>query len=624
MTASMASSVQGSPRAKQQARDSAADGLQRSAFLVTKQDAFVRAASFGQQTPGARPVSQHPCRVRMRRAAGHRRSRPQTGQGDGVAARTQRDTRYSLAANRLYRLTLFSRVPSEIASKIGQPWPGDPERGAAIAAGEIELAGEIVRNPSPRWFPAAAGEEWLACWHGFDWISDLLAADVAARDLARELVQSWLSQKIGYRSIAWRSDVVATRLFAWITHFEEIVGSGRDPALRRALLSSLAAQNRRLARVAASELDGAERVRALKGLLAGTVALGGSATRLAKALRWLEREMPAQLFGDGGHRSRSPSVQLRVIKDLVDTRNVLRAGKIEVPSALQDAIERGAPMLRLFRHGDRRLALFNDSLEEDGILLDLVLTRSETKGRALAHAPDSGFERLQADKSLVIVDAGRRPPPGFDRNSHAGALSFEMSHGRERLIVNCGGYRGPKASWSRVTRASAAHSVLVVADTNSAEIREDGVVNRVQTSVSCERAEHEGQQWISATHDGYRERFGLMYTRELFLAADGKDLRGEERLSGRPGAAFAVRFHLHPSVQASLVDDETGALLRLPSGINWRMRATGAVMSLGESVYLGSGEVRKTQQVVLSGTAAPGGTTVRWALRCEHNETACD
>jgi uncharacterized heparinase superfamily protein len=530
----------------------------------------------------------------------------------------------SAAASRFYPHSLFSRVPTEVELKIGQAWPGDPERGAAIAAGEIELAGKVVRSPSPRWFPAAVGEDWLACWHGFDWISDLLAAGGAARDLARELVQSWLTEEVGRRSVAWRSDVLATRLFAWISHFEDIIGNGRDPDLKRALLASLAAQNRHLARIAARQLEGAARLRALKGLIAGTVALGGSASRLAKALRWLEREMPAQIFPDGGHRSRSPSVQLRVLRDLVDARNVLRAAKVETPAALQDAIERGAPMLRLFRHGDRRLALFNDSLEEDGILLDLVLTRSETKGRALTHAPDSGFERLQADKSLVIVDAGARSPPGFDAHAHAGALAFEMSHGRERVIVNCGGYRGLKTSWSRMARASAAHSVLVVADTNSAEIRDDGVLNRGPTSVSCERAEHEGQQWISATHDGYRERFGLIYTRELFLAADGKDLRGEERLSGRPGAAFAVRFHLHPSVQASLVDDETAALLRLPSGTRWRMRATGAEMSLGESIYLGSGEARKTQQVMLSGTAAPGGTTVRWALRCERNETACD
>ncbi|HEY3910950.1 MAG TPA: heparinase II/III family protein [Stellaceae bacterium] len=532
-------------------------------------------------------------------------------------ARLRYGTIQRLAAGPLYRYTLIGRVPAELRIKIAPLWPGDPKRGAAIAAGDVELAGELVRNPSPRWFPPAAGEEWLAAWHGFGWLPDLVATGAAGRQAARELVQSWLAARIPWHAVAWRSDVLATRLSALLAHFEDIAGRDKDPVFRRTMLTSLAAQLRHLARTAAWEQNGAARLRALKGLVAGAAMLDGSTTRLAKVLKALARELPAQIFADGGHRSRSPSVQLEVLRDLIDARAVLRAARTETPGALQDAIERMAPMLRLFRHGDRRLALFNDALEEDGVMIDLALTRSEAKGRAPAHAPDTGFERLQADKTLILVDTGRSPPPGFDGHAHAGALSFEMSHGRERIIVNCGAYRGPQPQPWRVARASAAHSVLVVADTNSVEIRDDGIIGRSPISVSCERSEHDGQQWISATHDGYRDRFGLTYTRELFLSADGEDLRGEDRLAGRPGATFAARFHLHPSVEASLIEDETAALLRLPGGTAWRLRAAGAAMSIGESVYLGSGEARKTQQVVLSGSVAPGGTGVRWALRRE-------
>jgi uncharacterized heparinase superfamily protein len=201
-------------------------------------------------------------------------------------------------------------------------------------------------------------------------------------------------------------------------------------------------------------------------------------------LRAFDRELAAQILGDGGHVSRSPSLQLQVLQDLIDTRAVLRSAQIEAPVALKGAIERMAPMLRFFRHGDRRLALFNDSLEEDGVLIDLVLTRSEAKGRPPAHAPDSGFDRLQASKSLVLIDTGKPPTPGFDDHAHAGTLAFELSYERERIIVNCGAYRGPKPNWWRVARASAAHSVLVVADTNSIEIRADGTLGRIPATVA--------------------------------------------------------------------------------------------------------------------------------------------
>jgi uncharacterized heparinase superfamily protein len=552
------------------------------------------------------------------RQRGSTRRPAAAGNTPGWPTRLRRGLWQALAGGRLYRHALT--VP-ELRLEIGPRWPGDAGRGALIAAGEIRLAGALIRNPSPRWFPPGAGEDWLAAWHGFDWLGDLVLAGVAGRDSARDFVHSWIADNNRARGIAWRSDVLATRIFAWVTHFDEIAGRGVDPALRRTVLLSLVAQLRHLWPIAASEQSGAARIRALKGLLAGMAAFAGAAagdrrsraagTDLGKIARLLAREIPAQLLDDGGHRSRNPSLQLRVLQDLIDARAILQVAECEVPGTLQEAIERMAPILRLFRHGDRRLALFNGAFEENGVLIDLVLTQSETRAAAPAQARQSGFHRLQAGDSLILVDAGRPPPHGFDEQAHAGILSFEMSHAGERIIVNCGACRGVQ---SRLLRASAAHSVLVVADTNSVEIRGDGTLGRGPRAITSEGAEDEGRQWVAASHDGYRTRFGLVYSRQLFLAADGEDVRGEETLTGRPGAKFTVRFHLHPSVGVSR-DAEGAALLRLPSGTRWRLRAAGAEMSLGESIYLGSGEPRRTQQVMLSGTVEDGGSTVRWALR---------
>jgi uncharacterized heparinase superfamily protein len=541
-----------------------------------------------------------------------------------VLTRLRRDAWRALAAGPFYRHTLIGRVPADLRLKLNERWPGDEKRGAAVLVGDIEFSGELVRNPVPVWFPAGVGPGWLAAWHGFGWLADLIGVGTAAREPARALVHSWLAESSAWHPIAWRSDVVATRIFAWIVHFDEIAGRETDRPLRRAMLASIARQVRHLSRTAAWELTGAARLRALKGLIGGLAALGGSEKRMARALRTLERELLVQILPDGGHRTRSPSAQLTVLRDLIDIRAVLRAAQVAIPGPLQQAIERMAPMLRFFRHGDRRLALFNNSVEEDGVVVDLALTRSETRGHPPMQAPHSGFQRLQAGQSLVLVDTGKPPPRGFDGEAHGGTLSFELSQGRERIIVNCGGYRGARPAWRRVLRSSAAHSVLVVGDTNSVEVTAAGSLGRGPASVRCERAEEAGHQWIAATHDGYRPRFGVTYSRELYLAADGDDLRGEDKLTGRSGAAFALRFHLHPAVQASLIENTGavaggGALLQLASGAVWRLRASGAEMSLGESIYLGTGELRKTQQIVLSGTTGPSGATVRWALRREPN-----
>ena len=559
--------------------------------------------------------------MRTLQRSGAQTPTPSTASGGTEApnllTRLRRDTLRALAAGPLYRHTLIGRVPADLRLRIAERWPGDAKRGHAILSGEILLAGQVVHNPMPVWFPPEAGQNWLAAWHGFSWIADLLSVGGGARDAARALVQSWLTDNTGWHPIAWRTDVLATRIFTWIVHFDEIASREADRLLRRAMLASLAAQLRHLSRAAAWELTGPARLRALKGLVSGLAAFGYGEKRVLRALQVVERELPEQVMPDGGHRSRNPSLQLEVLRDIIDIRASLRAAHIESPGPLQDAIERMAPMFRLFRHGDRKLALFNNSVEEDGILVDLVLTRSETKGRAPTHAPHSGFERMQAGHSLVLVDAGRPPAHGYDEHAHAGPLSLEMSHGRERLIVNCGGYRGTQRAWRQVARSSAAHSVLVVGDTNAVEINEDGTLGRAPPNVRSERSEADGHQWIAVSHDGYRQRFGVTYARELYLAAEGDDLRGEDKLTGRAGVNFDVRFHLHPAVAVNLVGDGGAALLRLPSGIAWRLRAVGAEMTLAESIYLGAGELQKTQQVVLSGVTGPSGATVRWAIRRE-------
>src|SRR6201986_5609833 len=110
-----------------------------------------------------------------------------------------------------------------------------------------------------------------------------------------------------------------------------------------------------------------------------------------------------------------------------------------------------------------------------------------------------------------------------------------------------------------------------------------------------------GQEWAGGIYDGFKKTPGLTHARQLFLAADGEDLRGEDRLTGRAGQSFAIRFHLHPNVQASLTQDGNAVLLRLPGGIGWRLRTQGAVLSIAESIYLGSGSTRKTRAGVLDG-----------------------
>lgn len=528
-------------------------------------------------------------------------------------------------ASPLYRLSLIGRSPDALSLVPPDSWPGDAARGSALIGGTFGFNGEVLRGGSLDWYPAGMSDTWLTALHGFSWLRDLRAVGGdSARRRARELVDDWLTHCNRWHRISWRPDVLGTRLFAWLGQYEFFCASADDD-YRQRYHTAVAQQAKHLSRALPGNLSGEPLIAALKALTVAGLALPNRQSWADQGLRQLERECARQLLPDGGHISRNPRDQVAVLQHLVDTRGTLLAAGRDVPHFLIAGIDRAAPFLRMLRHGDGGLALFNGADEGESWFVDMLLAQADARGRPPVSAPHSGYERLVSNRTILIADCGPPPPPGLDENAHAGALSFELSVGKERMIVNCGAHFGGTEAWAEVQRASAAHSTLVIDDTNSSEIMSSGGFGRQPTDMPTAREEADGKIWLDTRHDGYALPFGLTHRRRLFVDAGGDDLRGEDLLtrSGhgtRTPGGFAIRFHLHPSVQASLVQNGAAALLRLPSGAGWRLRTQGGTLSLAESIYLGkAGETRRSEQVVISNaltaTSDEVAASVKWALQ---------
>ncbi|MGD1880365.1 MAG: heparinase II/III family protein [Kiloniellaceae bacterium] len=512
--------------------------------------------------------------------------------------------------------------PATAALVPPDPWPGNAQRGAAILDDSFHFLGRTLTKPAPLWNPVGVERAWLETLHGFGWLRDLRAAGGdSARRKARALTADWIAANAAWSPVAWHPVVTGNRLAQWFSQYEFFAASA-DVEFRQRLLTSAARQARHLAGVLPAGLSGAGLVAAAKGLCIAGLGLPEGEPWLTRGLALLTRALEAQILTDGGQRERCPILLLAVLRDCIDLRAALLAAGREVPSDLNLRIEGMAAMLRLLQHGDGGLALFNGANESEDLQIGLVLQRAASGRGPLQSAPASGFQRLQAGRSLVLVDAGAPPPPGYARLAHAGTLSFEMSVGRERLIVNCGAQTGGVGAgsreWGDAQRSTAAHSTATLADTNSSELLAEGGIGARRAAVTCRRDEDDGNIWLEASHDGYQPVFGLLHQRRLYLSASGEDLRGEDRFTGTPAqpVAFALRFHLHPEVQAMAAQDGHSVVLRLPIGGGWRLRSAGAALALEPSVYLGQpGQLRRSQQIVLSGRAEGEETTVKWALQ---------
>ncbi len=129
-------------------------------------------------------------------------------------------------------------------------------------------------------------------------------------------------------------------------------------------------------------------------------------------------------------------------------------------------------------------------------------------------------------------------------------------------------------------------------DSNSTAIHADGTLGRGVAEVELARQESEASSRIEASHDGYAKRYGFLHRRQLVLAGDGRELRGEDMLLPASkkrklaATAFAIRFHLGQGVSVSPTANGMAALLRLPGGVLWQFRCRGGTLAVEDSLWV--------------------------------------
>jgi uncharacterized heparinase superfamily protein len=535
------------------------------------------------------------------------------------------------------RLTSYvsTRRPARLLIAPQDIRTADPTIANDIYGGYFALGGKAVqlRGQSPFEIDPPSAP-WSRNLMGFGWLRHLRAADTAlTKANAKALITDWLNfAERGFPAAAGRNihepRVAARRIISWLSHSPMILDEASLSFYKR-FLSRLSRQAAQLQAAVTEGLQGDARVLAAIALAQCSLCVEGLEGLQRKHGRLLSAELARQILPDGGHVSRNPQLLAELLVDLLPLRQAYAARGVAAPAELDAAMARMMPMLRMMRHGNGELALFNGMGPTAPDLLATVLAYDDGRGLPPMAAAQSGYQRRQAGDCVLVADTGRAPPSVYSEEAHAGCLSFEFSAGLERLVINCGAGAPEGSDLRQAARATAAHSTLTLADASSIRFAAQtpsapGWRRRVIAGpkhVTLEATPEGGDLAILATHDGYVSRFGFLHRRQLALDPSGGALFGDDQLvPARRNAApasevYALRFHLHPDVTASLTEDHQGAWLDLPSGESWYFSAQGAPIALEESIYLGSPHgPKRCEQLVLRASTAER-LDVSWAFQ---------
>jgi len=504
---------------------------------------------------------------------------------------------------------------------------GDRRRGDALLAGTFAVGGDSLPLADLDFAAVGTDGPLAEQLQSFSWLRDLAAS--ASREkgsrLAEAIAGRWLLAHGTRVDAAWRPDLWGERILYWTAYAPYILSSG-DPGYRSALLNTLARGARHLEANADKAPAGLKRVTAWAGVVAATLLVQSELGRVARAEAGLGRALGSAQFDDGGLVSRTPYEQALLVDRLGLLRSAYFAAKHSPPESFEAAAAAALSALHGIILGDGGLSSWQGGNIGDPARLTAIVEGCGMRARPLRQPRGWGYHRLSALGTILIIDAAPPPSPKAARTGCASTLAFELSDGPQRLVVNCGGPAPLPGSMPRelasALRTTAAHSTLILADTNSTAILANGSLGKGVTDVSLERVEGNDSSRIAASHDGYARGFGLIHRRTLTLGNDGKELRGTDELEARGrrrprnGTPFAIRFHLAPGIEPTVTADGMGAILRSPAAPPWNFRARGAAIAVEESLAVDErGNPHRTMQLVINGEASGEGAEVQWQFR---------
>ena len=443
-------------------------------------------------------------------------------------------------------------------------WQGQSEIGKKIISGKT--------NP-----------KLIKDFNKFNFLRDLKAeGSIKSRSIARSLVSNWIDERHNLLSKEFDSQIMAERITCWSFNFSWFAESG-ELDLQKKILYSIALQIKYLEIKLTETNNHLEIIIIIKGILVAKSILFDDIINIDELLNLIDEKLEILTNIDGGHSSRSPVLQINLLRHLIEIRSVVGILKnVHAENLHKQTIKMGE-FCRSFQMPNGHFAWFHGGSLVPKDIIKQTLNRVGYKNRIFQVAEDTGFCRLSNMDSLVFVDIGLKPI--VNTNTKASLFAFEFFYKKEKIISNLGELINSNIKSAKNSLASsAAHSTLNIDDRNNIDLtgkRKTEILN-----VKCGKTKD--GNLLDITHSGYNTIFGINHKRQIYLSNKKNEIRGKDEIInlgniGTIPKKANIHFHLDPNIE--LIQTRSGSiLLKHSKGFVWKMSSDNQDIDIKDSV----------------------------------------
>jgi len=312
--------------------------------------------------------------------------------------------------------------------------------------------------------------DWNASSRSRLWAFNLNYFDFLAgvdRETGTRTILDWIAGCVD--GTGWESAPMSCRIVNWIKFIDEKGVSRFEANVLDRICASLFTQADRLSLSPERHIGGNHLLK--NGVALVFAGLFLKEERLtAKGLGILAETLDEQFLADGVHFERSTMYHAMVMVDLLDCINI-GAGDADLREKLEQTSIKGLWFLRSMTHRDGGISLFNDanfgvapSTQAISGYADRVLGADahRTSDPPAISFPEAGYFILSSGEARMIVDAGPIGPDHFPAHGHCDLLSYELSLGDRRIVVDSGNFDYEAGDIRQYCRSTRAHNTVTI------------------------------------------------------------------------------------------------------------------------------------------------------------------
>ena len=448
--------------------------------------------------------------------------------------------------------------------------------------------------------------------HSFFWLFGLDLK--SSKKITRSVILNWIEENYNYSKKNWEIDILSKRIIAWISN-TKLTYEDSDEVYKNKFNTIIQKQiNHLINEIEKSKLIDDKMVGCAAIILTG-LSFKEKEKYLDFGFSLLKKIINFSFDSQGFPKSRNIRQLNFYLKYFVLIREWLKESQSEIPVYLDEIIFYLGKSYSILCQEMKKSILFNGNHETDNKDFDQYLSNHRYKFKNNSFET-GGYIILKNNKISLIMDIGPSPEKKFSKDYQCGALSFEIISNNKKLICNSGYFQKIKHKLNDISKSTANHSALIIDNHSSCKINKSKMEIENELKILNKNFVIEKNYWsISASHDGYSKRYGIIHERQIEFFPENNKFVGQDKLLKKKNfksSTFEIRFHLEPNVKIMKTQDGKSILIDIENE-GWKFTAQGYTIDIETGLYFGKkNSFTENQNLFISGITQMEDQIIKW------------